>query len=242
MKNKLEPIEFTVETAKRMEEGGLHPESDEKSQPGEGEIIIYGYFKYFDSYNEWQWGENIKVEFWDDDPIGDDLLGWTLCDSNGYFESGIIDSTGDSGGQDIYIKFITIDTEFIEVVNQSENPYWIYTGDPVVNIPDGYVNFGTWGYSGNYTEAYEVFHYLQAGRGYFASLNYYHDQFTCIWYQNKPGVSHIEIENARRIHIVDQDTMDKDVVLHEYGHAIMFDICHLMQVDHIHGLVITILI
>jgi hypothetical protein len=190
---------------------------------GEDQIQIIGSFVFQNYDGVWLPGKLIQAEFWDADSSGgDDPLGTTLVSSNGSFSSSPISNIDDEGGgQDVYVRFKTTDGAHVSVVDNSE-AIWYCTTIPTRNdVPDGWVDFGNQSYSGTYKGAYEIFDYLENGHAYWEGQGYDHGLATCIW---PDSGTYVEGSNGYRIHIVDGDEMDEDVILHEYGHSIMYGI------------------
>jgi len=194
------------------------------ASPSQIQVIGYLYYRDFEgNLRPARWA---TVYIYDDDVLsGDDLLDTVLVQSNGYFESDLIDNTDPEWGtQDVYIRFVAANSEN-EVVDSGGS---VYDGDTIDNVkdnvPDGVVDFGDMNTPVGEEGAWEIFDTLNTGWSYFINtLGYDHGHVTCIWYPGKSD-TYVEGSNGYRIHIGDGDQMDEDVILHEYGHSIMFGI------------------
>ena len=190
-----------------------------------GTITVKGYLDYEDYEGLWRPARWATAYIYDDDVWSeDDLLDTTLVEPDGYFESDPIDNYDSEGGtQDVYIRFVASNSEN-GVVNADENVYDGYT-NLKENVPDGVVDFGYLGTPDGEHGAWEIFDTLNTGWSYYINtLSYDHGYVTCIWYPGSTDGTYVEGENGYRMHVIDGDQMDEDVILHEYGHSVMFGI------------------
>jgi hypothetical protein len=198
---------------------------DIKVEAEVGTITVIGYLDYEDYEGNWAPARWATAYIYDDDYLsGDDLLDTTVVQPDGYFESDSINNYDPEGGtQDVYVRFVASNSEN-GVVNAEENVYDGYTGVKE-NVPDGVVDFGYLGTPDGEHGAWEIFDTLNTGWSYFINtLSYDHGYVTCIWYPGSTDGTYVEGENGYRMHVIDGDQMDEDVILHEYGHSVMFGI------------------
>ena len=201
----------------------IEPGATEPLNPGE--LRISGFFRYRNFIGDLKAAKYVLVEFWDADVYGDDLLGTSWVSPDGYFESDVLSNDDEEGqGQDIFLRFRTDDLTDVMVIDGSGHVFSVAT--PTRNdVPDGWLDLGDLIYEGGYTGAFEIFDYLENGWSYwYSELGYDAQKVTASWYPGSNDGTYVEGRNGNRMHIVDGDQMDEDVILHEYGHSIMYDL------------------
>jgi len=184
---------------------------------GHGQIQVEGHYLYQDIGGSWNPCRWITVWIYDyDSEGGDDYLGSTQTDENGYFISDPIDNNDEEGGgQDVYVQFLA-DNSAVSVINSG-----IYDGftDIEWGVPDGTVDVGCWGPPTDEMPAWRAFDYMLDGWSYLANDVYpsYTTPFQVAhWPSDSSGYA-----RGGGIYL-DDSASDCDVVVHEYGHAIMY--------------------
>jgi len=184
---------------------------------GRGQIQVEGHYLYQDIYGSWNPCRWVTVWIYDYDSDGNhDYLGSALTDENGSFISDPIDNNDEEGGgQDIYVQFIA-DNSAVRVINFS-----IYDGftDIEWNVPDGTVDIGYWVTPTDEVPAWRAFDYMLDGWCYLRNS-------VSPWYNMPFQVAHWPSDRSYYdpggwIHL-DDSASDCDIVVHEYGHAVMY--------------------
>jgi hypothetical protein len=207
---------------------GNQPNINYDTLVGPGEIVVSGYWKYQDKNGISRAYRDARVEIWDSDLFGDDLLVTVYTDNSGYYETpAISNSDGEGGGQEIYVKVFSTDDFSVIVTNfSSSNAYWAQTS-ALSNVPDGYVDVGTWVISDQNNRqacyiydkiANEAFDYLYLNANWVNSYN-----LQVRWApDNTTDGTHYHPGGT--VDLVAGDGWDIDVFLHEYGHFVMYKI------------------
>jgi len=194
------------------------PAAASKEEPTAGLVTAYGNV-YYQRYEDglWQPARFLQVVLWDKDYSSpDELEALTLTDGNGYFQfDSISNSDEDEGGRlDLYVTLVC-ENGNVRVVHPSQGVYW-GSSDVIADAPDGTVNFGSLGINGFNAGAFEIYDYLNSAYLYhYFIVGYNPLDVTCTWPASKT------YENGGDIWLVDGDQMDRDVIVHEYSHAIM---------------------
>lgn len=215
---------------KLSDRGLARPHSDDK-RPGDVSAqaisCVRGSFVYDDAAGAQRPAANLQVQVWDSDTFSDDLLTVGLTDGNGAYRL-CFDNEGDGGGgQDVYLNFVTQNGQW--GVEWDDDPYTFET-ETRDNVGDGTTtDFGV---------------LTSQDRRLQRALRAYGDAdaasaFTpgdC-WDARDRDCRRIDINWAPgedpdteyrggedEVYLLDQDADDRNVVVHEIGHAVMDDV------------------
>jgi|GEM_PF-3196662 len=196
-----------------------------------GEISVSGRFVFYNNRTEQL--EPLKyavVKLMDDDTwTGDDELASGITDGNGYYEFTNV-SNSDEGveGQDVYVECFAENVG--GYVRDSTGTTYSFTTATENNVPDGTnVDFHTYQPASSNHGAYAIANALVDGWLYVVDyLDTKPSQVEVMWYPGNtvgtwyvPG-SKIDIRGDHSEDDATPDEWDKDIVLHEYGHFIMY--------------------
>lgn len=194
---------------------------------GAGEIDVTGVWRFTDRNGVAKPLRDARVEIWDQDTFGDDLLATVHTDNSGSFSTPLISNIDtEGGGQEIYVKVFARDDHAVRVtVQTSDTTYTAQTAN-LTNVPDGTVNVGT----NTITDATnrmafyiydlianDAFDFLYNQVGWDNSFN-----LRVRWQSNSNDGTYYTL--GGNIALVAGDRWDPDVILHEYGHYVMFKI------------------
>lgn len=195
---------------------------DDVKVKGAGYIKIKGRLSYYNSNGELQPCKWVTVWIYDNDIItSDDYLGAVLTDKNGYFETDWLpNSDGEGGGQDIYVVFVA-SCSAASVKEPNGNYYDGWTDHETHrDVPDGsIVDVGSWRPPDSEKEAWWIYETLLDGWAYLRSFGYVMEEANaCYPCGDWPGYY-----LGGQIYIPDVDAAaSPDVILHEYGHNVMY--------------------
>ena len=185
---------------------------------GRGQIQVEGHHVYQDIGGSWNPCRWVMVWIYDyDSEGGNDYLGSAQTDENGYFISDPIDNNDEGGGgQDVYVQFIA-DNSAVSVINSG-----IYDGftDIEWDVPDGTVDIGWYGPPTDEMPAWRAFDYMLDGWDYLTN-DVYPSYAMPFQVAHWPSDDHSWYDPGGWIHL-DDSASDCDVVVHEYGHAVMY--------------------
>jgi hypothetical protein len=233
-----EPAPFNEDNLRPMPELPFVETQMNVSAPGIGQIQIKGYFYYYDRNNNLVPAHGVTVWIYDKDTLtGDDYLGSAFTSANGYFESDpISNSDGEGGTQDVYLRFIAA-SNAREVRDVNDEYYDGYTAIKD-NVPDGGVDFGSLRPPDTEKKAWWIYYTLFDGWNYLANksgANFSMELSTARWadgHNANYGFLGIGCVNGTHYHRGGQihidgtggggHANDPDVILHEYGHNIMW--------------------
>jgi len=215
--------------------------SPEKSSPEDlnavtlpGTITVQGYWKYRDNFGVDYPIRYAKVEVYDSDPLGPNLLRSGYTDSSGYYSfSGITNDDGlFQGGLDIFVRIHcdygrdTTKGAYVTDGNIFNITYWSETTIKD-NVADGIVNMGTWvvtdsqkrGSWGIYHAAITTYEYFKN-----TSPSWDNPKLLCKW----PVGSWPQFKGFPWLGIIYEMQIpsgwewDKGTIYHEYSHSVMF--------------------
>jgi len=188
-----------------------------------GLLTVYGYWFYYEEDgNTLRPARYIKVELYDQDPWGSTLLATTSTDANGFYQFPAIENNDGAfeDGYDIYIRAYS-ESEAAKVVNDLGFVYYGDT-DKHDNVPDGLHYMGVWAFTGENRGAWSILNTIIFGYQYAAdTLGHLHPRVTIFW---PSGRTYCEGGDGYKIHFVREDQWDEDVILHEYGHSIQYNV------------------
>lgn len=180
-------------------------------------ITVRGRIVYNDFEGTWRPLVNVSVNLYDDDTFWDDHLGTTATDWNGNWSFTVNNNDGwFQNGRDIYYKFHLGNTRWH--VRDSDGDEYRWKSATHNDLSDGsIVDFGTETGSTN-EEAMQIFAMINRGWNHIVTVG-----------GQDPG--HVEVRfpesstawyhGSERIKIEMGYSDGPDVVLHEYGHALM---------------------
>jgi len=209
-----------------------------------GNVIVEGNFVYEDRDNDDQSLKWATIQIWDEDTLsGDDLLDTTLTDTNGDFQSDSIDNDDPEWGtQDIYVRVIATSSAVeVDGSTSGESIYDAYT-TTTDNVPDGTHDIGSWRTPTADDEgpAWWIYEDLLDGWDYVvntADPGYIIPKQVATWQDDHSAnydscSSGTHYHHNGDIHLDGRDgsgpggghANDEDVILHEYGHAVMYEV------------------
>ena len=224
--------EFTLLSSAPTEVEPLHEapmvaSKQESSEPlaqttAEGQIVVFGYVYYEDQSGVKRPLPYARVNIWDDDDFGDDLLAQTFTLTNGYYQA-LVENSDGTGNVDIYIQVAATDDFSVRVMDMDWNLYYIQT-DTDPEVPDGPYPVGEILIDDPNTRAAWYMFDILANQAW----NYFYYQVGWVNSYNllirwEPGVADGTSFYRQSDQIVMQpgDEWDVDVLLHEYGHFVM---------------------
>jgi hypothetical protein len=191
-----------------------------------GTITVFGRFFFHEEDSVTQRPVRYaKVQLCDSDLGGTviTVLAETETQSNGYYEfPAIINDDGlGEDGYDIFVKIYADSFCVVVTLDSLPNPaYWAQTTQ-YDNILDGSFNMGDLVLTGGNRGAWCIYDTLILGYQYATTLSYFHPKVTARWPSSK---TYTEGGNPYVMHFVSGDEWDEDVILHEYGHSIQYNI------------------
>ena len=187
-------------------------------------IYISGYITWSSREGTVNNAINVKVEIIDVDLFGiNDVLETVYTNSNGYY-SASVSNTGflENGGKDIKIR-VSATGGNIKVVNNSNSVYSIdsgiienFTGTSLsINM---FIDVNTLtNIDADRVTAFRVHQAMNFGAGYVGSKKGNRLDSISVVYPTSQSTS---FYNGSKIHILQDDCDDWDVILHEYGHYV----------------------
>lgn len=180
-------------------------------------ITVHGRFTFLDFDGNWKPAVNVAIHLWDEDTFGDEHLGATVTDWNGFWSFTVDNDDGwFQDGRDIYYT-AKLHNNVLRVEPNGGDAYeWRSTVHGDLN--DGTVlDFGT-ETAGNNPTALQIWNTLNIAWNFTTTVGGGDPGFTdCIFpasaTQYQPG------SNAINIRAADND--GPDGITHEFGHAIM---------------------
>jgi hypothetical protein len=190
-----------------------------------GTITVYGRFFFHEEDSVTQRpARYAKVQLCDSDLGGTliTVLAETETQSNGYYEfPAIINDDGlGEDGYDIFVKIYADSFCVVVTLDSWPNPtYWAQTTQ-YDNVPDGSFNMGNLVLTGSNRGAWCIYDTIILGYQYATTLSHFHPKVTVRW----PHGSVSETFSDVLIGIRDTAAFQEDVILHEYGHAVQYNI------------------
>ncbi len=185
-----------------------------------GSLTVSGYWYYRDRNGVDRILPYAKVEIWDDDLVGDDLLATTHTNASGFYQATFTNSDV-SNGVDVFARVLSTDDYSVSVRSGGN----LYSGDTAVtnDVQDGSFSIGSYSltHSTNRAAWYlydkvanDAWSYLKNTVGWDNNFN-----IEVRWSPTSTAGaafygSYIELNGG--------DGWDEDVLLHEYGHFVMF--------------------
>ena len=195
--------------------------TDNPNPMSPGTLTVIGRWLFQDENSAWQPLRWATIWVYDDEWWGNDYLGYALTGSDGTFTFGPINN--DDGwlqdGLDIKVR-VVLDTSAARVRQSGGSTYDGWTPE-FSNRPDGTLNIGDWGEVPGEEGAMCIFDALTDGWDYLMNHGpgYNMEKSTARW----PHQSGAHYHRDGEIHLPDADTAySPDVVIHEYGHNVMW--------------------
>jgi hypothetical protein len=190
--------------------------------PTGGNLTVSGVWKYRDRNGTDHPLPFARVEIWDDDTVGDDLLATAYTSLTGAYSATFINDDI-SGGVDVYTRVFSTDDYSVNVRTGGLTNAIYYSETPVTNdIPDGSFNVGTYivtdaeGRPAFYIYdkiANDAWRYLKDNVGWNNNYN-----LQVRWSPTSTDGTYYNFSYAT---LLAGDRWDEDVFLHEYGHFVM---------------------
>ncbi|MBO1330129.1 hypothetical protein [Streptomyces sp. VRA16 Mangrove soil] len=221
-------------TAKIPAEGLAKPHTDD---PGAAATLsaagaltcVRGSFFYNDEDGVARSSANLQVQVWDEDPANsDDLLTVGLTDGNGAFRLCFDNGTDALGGQDLYLKFVTQNGQW-GVERDDDDVYEFRTP----NFEDR--GDGTTSNLGSYTAAdarlqgaLRAYDFANTAAEWTPGDCWDERDWDCRrtdinWHPDDDPGGAFYRPSEDEIYLPPQDADDRNVVVHEIGHAVMDD-------------------
>jgi hypothetical protein len=191
-----------------------------------GDPIIYieGNLRVYDEVNnEWEGCFGTKVEIWDHDVIGSDLLLTLIIEEdNGHFSASVSNIDGAGGGQEIFLKFIT-ENDYV-AVSSPWNPFCYWSQTPTKPEANDYetLNFD---YDieqfGDGSGAWHIQRWLYEGYKFVSDK--ISSKIEAEWSSSGSEYSKF-LHFFKEIRLLAGDEWDDGVILHEYGHFVMDEV------------------
>ena len=189
-------------------------------------LTIRGRVLYRDLNNRLQPFANASVYLMEDDFGADELIAVTITGWDGRFTAKVNNDNGWlQGGRDIHIRIKTTNTSF-HVRDDNDSPYWTYAwranlhrnGKPL-HSDSATVDFGSLELL-DYQNAAQVFQSLNQGWNYMTMAGGRDPGFVACSF---PADGTRFNTSGEKMEIDGDDYDSRDMILHEYGHAIMYN-------------------
>ncbi len=201
------------------------PEVQSYSEPAPGTLIVKGRWR-FHNRNDAMSSEQMLVEIVKSDSA--EHLAWCFTDIQGYFSCGPFPNPGSAGVKSYYIPYVDFQGNKLVTIN----PDWGTTPDPAFSyktqttvqvFPDETHDIGAWSVQND--ARYE--------RAYWVTADLIRT-YKYIWFSTQssagPCTAQWKIDSSdgpyykrgKNIHLAGQDPLSNMVIVHEYGHNIMF--------------------
>ncbi len=189
-------------------------------------LTVRGRILYRDLNNHLQPFVNASIYIMDDDVSTDELAAITLSGWDGRFEVKLNNDDGWlQGGREIYIRIKTTNTRF-HVRDDNGLPYWTYAwranlhrNAKAFHSDSAVVDFGNLELL-DYRHAAQVFQRLNQGWNYMTTVGGQDPGFVACSFPADGTRFNTSVE---RMEIDGDDYDSRDMILHEYGHAIMYN-------------------
>lgn len=190
-----------------------------------GSITVQGWATYQDMNppSSTKDARNVKVELWDDDPSGDDILATTWTYNNGWFTFNPVSNADDpwQGRQDIYLKFYA-ENDAAYVNNGHGGSRITYQSAPQGEVPDGSVYLSTVNIPGPQSGPFFIVDKARDGRDKWISLQQSDPGRVEAILRNGGGSEYVSgyivIDSSINDDLYRPDVFDGYAILHEYGH------------------------
>lgn len=231
----VKPTAPTERSAELGSEGLARPHSDDPA-PAHGQRLgaealtcVRGSFSYQDAGGIWRNSANLQVQVWDEDPANsDDLLTVGLTDDNGAYRLCFDNSTDALGGQDVYLRFVTQNGQW--GVERDDDDEYAFRSDQRDDLGDGTTtDFGNLSPTdARLHGALRAYSWANAASAWTPGDCWDARDDDCRridmnWHpDDDPGGSFYR-PGEDEIYLTPQDADDRNVVVHELGHAVMDD-------------------
>ncbi|MER5178328.1 hypothetical protein ABT009_08135 [Streptomyces sp. NPDC002896] len=225
-------------------EGLAEPHSDDTPAATEEQTIgaqaltcVRGSFNYQDAGGAWRNSANLQVQVWDEDPANsDDLLTVGLTDDNGAYRLCFDNSTDARGGQDVYLIFVTQNGQW--GVERDDDDVYEFRSSQRDDLGDGTTtDFGAQHPTdARLHGALRAYSWADAASAWTPGDCWDSKDSDCRridinWHpDDDPGGSFYR-PGEDEIYLVPQDADDRNVAVHEIGHAVMDDVYEDMDWD-----------
>ncbi|MDI6916316.1 MAG: Ig-like domain-containing protein [Thermoplasmatales archaeon] len=189
--------------------------------------VTYWGFKvdYYTTFPLYLPARGVEVQIWDDEYFIDIWLGTTLTNENGYFECTVANDAEtwpDGGTADIYVRALAR-SSVLEVGDGT----WVYDfyTKTYWDVSDGTLNVGRWYCPSSENGAWQIYDTILYGFSY---------MYNAPWGGNSYKVPKVPVTwpasttefnpTLEWIYIKSGHAQCADVVLHEYGHHVMYNI------------------
>jgi hypothetical protein len=191
-----------------------------------GQIKIVGSVEYVETDGSWHPLRLATVEIYDEELLGDELLGTVQTIDSGMFEFGPISNDDGplQGTRDIYIVVVATNIA-TDVLNGSLNTYK-YRSTTEYDVPDGLHDVGDWGPPQDQEGAWRVFKYVTDAWDYVVNgpANRPMRSINVVWPNPTQTAFFYDSNGNCSIRIAQDYDFFSYVAQHEYGHFVMYEV------------------
>lgn len=192
--------------------------------PGPGQMIAKGHWYYHDSSATLQPLSNALVQLYDSNLNGEEFLGATFTQSNGYWEIGPFSSAGPDGKRHLLARVRTENAERGIWVKTPGGDTYYWQSATIDCELDGWVDFGLLKVPNSSANkpAVWVFLTLNQGWAYFPTNP---GNITAVWAPTfDPPCGMCFDPRSNKILLASDAPSSPDAILHEFAHNVMFNV------------------
>lgn len=190
-------------------------------------IAVSGRWGYQDKASAYSSIPYARVEIIDSGANNDRILGYGHTDSNGYYN--ITVTSDEAGGPDIYARVLSMDDYSVWVgssIDTGKSSVYYATTPRSDNVTTGALNLGSWAITDvNNRMAWYIYDQISyyAYRFLMDKVGWDNDSDLAVeWSPSSTQGTFYRFGDG--IYLVAGDRWDSDVILHEYGHFVMYQI------------------
>jgi hypothetical protein len=187
-----------------------------------GDLTVYGWWEYRDKAGEDHPIPYARVQIWDSDIQGDDLLATTWADRSGYY-SATFPNSDESGGVDLYVRVYSTDDYSANVRTGGLLNELYFSETPTTDdVPDGSFEVGAYVITDSDNRmAWYIYDQIAEEAWVYLSSEVGWDNDYNLQVRWNPTSTDGTYYNGAYIALVAGDRWDEDVILHEFGHFVM---------------------
>ncbi|UCG16914.1 MAG: S-layer family protein [Phycisphaerales bacterium] len=188
-------------------------------------LRVVGRIMYYRSDMVAVGADTIDVRVWDNDDVGHDVIWEGHTDSEGYFDTGVVEPESDPGGPDLVVYFETETANVVDVTDNSwqEWTYWWETPE-VENFSGSFYDFGWITVPSGDMPALHIFNSIVRTRRFITTWSSYQPFKVQVEWPDDSAGGGAWFEyytDMSEIHISTQHQWWEDTHAHEYGHHFM---------------------